>query len=62
MVYCNIKTYDIWEGNVTTRTEISFENIRSRGFWDIREGVALRRLILHGLECNVTLAICTSQH
>ena len=35
--YFNVKTHDIWEGNVTTRSQI--EHPRSLGFHDIREGV-----------------------
>ena len=34
--------HDIWEGNVTTRRTVWVENIRSLGFWDIREGVTLK--------------------
>jgi hypothetical protein len=30
--YFNVKTRDIWEGKVTTRTEIETENIRSQTF------------------------------
>ena len=34
----------LWEGNVTTRRNIQTEHIHFVGFWDIREGVTLRRL------------------
>jgi len=37
--YFNVKTYDIWEGNVTTKRKIWIEHIRSLEFWIIREGV-----------------------
>ena len=32
MVYFNVKTYNIWKGNVTTKSEILTEDIRSLGF------------------------------
>ena len=48
-----VKTHDIWEGDMTTRSEI--ENIHSLGFWDIRAGVTSRRLTLRGLELDVFL-------
>jgi hypothetical protein len=44
--YFNVKVRDIWEGDVTTRTEIEteMENIRSQTFGDTRERVTLRRV------------------
>ena len=56
LVYFNVKTHNIWEGNVTIRNEISIENICSLGFWDLREGMILRRLILLSLECTTILS------
>ena len=41
--YFNVRTHDIWEGNVTTRREILPKNICSSWFQDIREGVTARR-------------------
>jgi hypothetical protein len=53
LIVCfNVKPRDVYgSGNVITRSEISIQNIRSLGLWDIREGVTLRRLILRSLEC-----------
>ena len=52
MVVCiNDKIRDTRERNVTIRSEISTTNIHSLGFWDIREGVILWRLILWSLGC-----------
>jgi hypothetical protein len=51
-VVWNVKTHDLWEGNVTTMSEIKTENICSLGFQDIREGVTLRRSLWWRLECN----------
>jgi hypothetical protein len=31
-VYFNVKTHDIWEGNMTTRSEIQPKNIHSLEF------------------------------
>ena len=45
IVYFDANTCYIWKGNVITRHEISSENIRSLGFRDMREGVALKGLI-----------------
>ena len=45
--YFNIRALDIWEENVTTRQEILTEHVCSLGFWDVREGVTLRRLRVH---------------
>ena len=56
VVYFNVKTHDTWEGNVTIRNEIQIKNIRSLGFWDLREGMTLRRLILLSLECTSILS------
>ena len=53
VVYFNVKLCDIWEGNMITRSKIQTENIRSLGFWDIREGIILRRLVLRTLECII---------
>ena len=52
VVYFNVETCDMWEINVTMRSETKIKNIRSLGFQDIREGVTLRRLVLQSLECN----------
>ena len=49
--FFNVKTYDIWEENMTIRIDIYIENIHSLGFQDIR-GVTIRKLILWSLECN----------
>ena len=54
--YFNVKTHDIWEGNMATR-EILTEHIHSLRFWDIR-GVTLWRVILprlRGLSSNILL-------
>ena len=45
VVYFNVKTHDVWEGDMPTRSEIQTKKIYSLRFWDIREGVTLRRLI-----------------
>ena len=45
-VYFNVKPHDIWEGNVTTRREIAIDNVWSLCFWDISEGLTLRRVTL----------------
>ena len=50
VIYFNVKTRDIWKGNLTTRSEVYTENLCSRWFQDIRKGVTLRRLILQSLE------------
>ena len=52
MDYFNAEIHDIWEGNMTTRREIKTKNNCSLEFWDIREGVTLRRMILGRLGCN----------
>jgi hypothetical protein len=55
LVVCiNDKVYDIREGNVTIRSEISIMNVCSLGFQDIRECVTLWRLILWSLGCSFT--------
>jgi hypothetical protein len=54
VVYYNVKTYDIWERNMTVRSEVYTENMDSLGFGDLREGVTLRRLILRSLEYFIT--------
>ena len=41
--YYYVKTYDIWEGNVTTRRGILIKHICFLGFHDIRKGVTLGR-------------------
>ena len=52
LVVCiNDKVYDIREGNVTIRSEISIMNVCSLGFQDIRECVTLWELILRSLGC-----------
>ena len=51
VVHFNVRPRDIWEGHVTTRSEIQPGNNRSLGFPDIREGVTSRRLILRSVEC-----------
>ena len=52
MVYFDVNIRYIWKGNMITRCEISSKNIRSLGFRDMREGVALRGgVILRSLEC-----------
>jgi hypothetical protein len=40
----NVKTCHTWEGNVTTRRDISIKHVLSLGCGDIREGVTLQRL------------------
>jgi hypothetical protein len=49
--YFIVKTHDIWEGNVITRSEIEIENLCCLGFQEIREGMTLKRLELQSLEC-----------
>jgi hypothetical protein len=49
----NIKTCGMWKGNVTSSMQIVIENVCSLGFWDIRGGISLRRMILWRLWCNV---------
>jgi hypothetical protein len=51
VVYFSVKTYNIWDGDMTIRSGIQIENICSLGFWDMREGVILRRLISWIVEC-----------
>jgi hypothetical protein len=51
MVCINDKFHDIRKTNVTIRSEIWTTNIRSLGFWDIRECVTLWELILRSLGC-----------
>ena len=53
MVYFNVKTHDIWEVNVTIRSEVSTKNICSLGLRDIRGEVILKRLILRSLKCKL---------
>ena len=54
LVVCsNDKFCDIRERNVTVRSEIWTTNIRSLGFWDIRECMTLWGLILRSLGCNL---------
>ena len=57
VVYLDVNTHDIREGNVTTNTDIWNDNIRSPRFWDIRKGMALRRMILRSVEC-----VCARLH
>ena len=40
---------------MTTRKEVSIENIRCLEFWDLGEGVTLRRVILWRLGCNLAM-------
>ena len=63
VVHFNVKTRDIYGNrNVTTRSEFSLENIRFLGYWDIKEGVTLRTLIVWRIECiggvHLDLANC----
>jgi hypothetical protein len=51
VVCINDNFCDIRERNVTIRSEIWTTNIRSLGFWDIREYVTLWRLILRSFRC-----------
>ena len=51
--FCNIR-----ERNVTIRSEIWTTNIKSLGFWNIREWVTLRALILQSLGCITLLSWC----
>ena len=51
MVCINGITCDIRETNVTKRSEIWTKNIRSLGFWNVREWHTLRELILWILGC-----------
>jgi hypothetical protein len=52
MVVCrNGKTHVIWEGNMTTGSEIIIDNICFLGFQDIKEGMMFRTLISRGLGC-----------
>jgi hypothetical protein len=53
VVSLNVKTHDIWEVNVTRRSEVSTENICSLGFHDIRREVTLKKLILRSLKCKL---------
>ena len=46
------RNYDIWEGNMTIRSEVQTKNIRSLGFQGER-GVTLRGLIQRSLQCIV---------
>ena len=48
----NDKICDTRERNVPIKSEIWTTNIRSLGFWDIREWVTLRKLILWSLGCT----------
>ena len=63
-VCINDKIRDRRERNVTIRSEIWTTNIRSLGFWDIREWVILWRLILRSLGCTWnrrSLEVCDDQ-
>ena len=51
VVYIKNIFYDIRKINVTLRSQIWTTNIRSLGFWDIRERVTLWGLILRSLGC-----------
>jgi hypothetical protein len=50
--YLDVKARDMQEGNVTRRREIYNKHIRSLGFWDIIEGVTIRRLVLRRVGCT----------
>jgi hypothetical protein len=53
LVVCiNYKFCDTGERNVTIRSETRITNIRSLGFWNIRECVTLWGLILRSLRCT----------
>ena len=49
--------YDIWEGHVTTRSDIYIDNVHSLELRDLRKGVTLRRTTLHNLEFTLTTHI-----
>ena len=51
VVYFDVKTCDIWEVSVMTRSETQTESICFLGFRGVWEGVILRRLILRSVEC-----------
>ena len=51
VVYIDNKICDIRERIVTVRSEICTTNIRSLGFWDIRDWVILWGLMLRNLGC-----------
>jgi hypothetical protein len=58
LAVCNDdKIRDIRERNVIIRSEIWTMNIRSLGFWDIRERLTLWRLILISLGCTIILEV-----
>ena len=57
LICVNDKIRDIRERNVTIRSEISTTNIRSLGFWDIREWMILWRLVLRSLRCTQIFGI-----
>ena len=50
--FFNVKTYDIWEGNVTTRREILTKHIHAWGCRVMREGVTLQRVTLWRSMCT----------
>ena len=52
VVFINDKICDIRERNVTIRFDFWTTNIRSLGFWDIREWLILWRLKLQCLGCT----------
>ena len=52
VVYFNVKLRDIWEGNMTIRSEIWTEDIHPLGFQDIREGITFKGLVLRNLKCS----------
>ena len=62
VVYFNVQTRDVREGNVIAKSEIWTKNIHSLGFQDIGEGVTLMRLILQSLECICLLIWFNIKH
>lgn len=50
VLWFNVETCDIWEENLTTRSEIWYENVHSPCVRGVQEGVALRRSILWNVE------------
>ena len=57
--YFNVKTCDMWEGDVTTRRDIWTKHICSLGFWDMREEATLQKVTLRRLWC---ISILGSYH
>ena len=59
VVYIDDEFRGIRERNATIRNGIWTTNIRSLGFWDNREWVTLRRLILWSLGCTRLCHFCS---